>query len=101
MTKSTTITIIVTAIILGVSFIIVQNNKAYSIEKQQQVELAQKKLEQNQKECEDILTGLKKQWSNIISTRYNSFYNECEVTYMDTETNTIETAPLSLMVTVK
>ena len=98
--------IILGALILGGSLVLLQVNKQKSIEKQQNIEQVEKARQQelinNQKECEALAGGVMDQWSNVVGVTYDdNFWNECIVTYTDTETGEISTAPLSSMKTIK
>jgi nitrogen fixation-related uncharacterized protein len=106
------IAIIIASIILGGFFYATQKNKQDSIERQQGVKLqeegkqyeAEKALEElklKQEECKALLVEIKKKGGNVIGITYNEIWRECAVTFIDSETNEIETYPLSHMKKVK
>jgi len=99
MKKSTIITIIVTALIISISLIIIQTNKANSIERQARLDREQKieqeRLDRKTKECEVALEGLKKQYSNVVGIEYNDFFMECYVSFLDVDTKQIQKSALS------
>ena len=98
--------IIIGCLILGGFFYSIQTSKQKSIESQQKIqqelETEREELLSKQQECESLSKGVMKEWNNIIGVTYDKdFWEECVVTYTDTETGEIETSPLSSMKTVK
>ena len=106
-------TIIIASLILGGFFYASQVNKQQSIERQQEIKLqedrrekeiknALEELKTKQAECEALSAGVRDKWNNVMGVTYdNDFWEECVVTYTDTETGEIKTTPLRLMKTVK
>jgi len=103
------IAIVIAAVVLAVGLYAVQYNKQESIERQQQRDLREDRaqttaeneraeLMSKQDECRSLSSGVMKQWNNVIGVTYDDeLWEECVVTYTDTETGEIETAPLRLM----
>ncbi len=106
-------TIIISSLILGVFFYATEVNKQNSIERQQRIKLQDDKQQQEAKnaledlklkqdECRELSIGVMKKWNNIMGVTYdNEVWEECVVTYTNSETGEIETSPLSLMKTNK
>jgi len=87
-------TIIIASLILGGFFYASQVNKQKSIERQQQIKI-------KQDDCKSLSAGVMKQWGNVMGVTYDDFWKECVVTYTDTETGKVKTAPLSHMKTTE
>ena len=105
------IAIIVAAIILGIALVKTQESKQESIERQVKWKIEQENQEQadknkqdriefRQEECKSLSSGVKKAWHNVVGVTYNPTWDECVVTYTDTDTGEIETSPLKYMETV-
>ena len=82
------VTILVGCIILGGFYYFAQLNKQDSIERQQQVELAEKKEQQkrefagSQKEsCLNIYKQESSKWNNVTGWRYDDVEDNCYVEY--------------------
>lgn len=102
--------IVIGAVVFSISFYSVQVNKSKSIESQKQEDVAidqqNRLLQVKRSECEALTSGLKNQWNNVVGVTYREGFweyddGECWVTYKDTKTGAIETAPLSSMEDVK
>ena len=103
------IAIVLSATIAGGFFYAVQLKKQESTEKQQQIELREKKTQQDldnkrselklkQDECVSLSSGVKQHWNNVVGVTYDDkIWNECVVTYTDTKTGEIQTSPLRFM----
>jgi len=110
------IVIIVSAMIIGGSFMWVQYNKQESIEKQQRLELeaerkkaeigrieAEVKTKQekedkvfsNNLKCQTLLKDLKQRWNNVVGIYYSEWQNTCIVKY--TEDGETEEASIESM----
>ena len=106
-------TILIASIILGGFFYASQVNKQQSIELQQEIKLQEDRRQQEventlgglklkQDECKSLSAGVMKKWSNVMGVTYdNDVWEECVVTYADTETGEVETTPLRFMQTTK
>lgn len=93
------VVIIIAALIVGMFYLQAQKNKSESIEKQQALKLEAEMVEREEKKCSAMTTSLQKQYNNIISVNYSNFWEECEVTYINPETDAMDSAPLSTMTT--
>ena len=101
--------IVISAVVLGISFYAVQDSKQKSIERQQAIELGEEKKERDednkraelklkQEECESLSSGAKNKWNNVLGVTYDSeLWKECVVTYTDPDTGEVETSPLRFM----
>lgn len=95
------VAIVLGCLILGGAFYLIQANKQKSIERQQEKQALQDKLEAHQSECASLSKGVMQQWNNVMGVTYdNDFWKECVVTYTDDETGEIQTSPLSSMKTI-
>lgn len=100
--KNITKAIIASAVIIALALVIVQLNKSNSIEKQLEQKIAQEQLTLKREECLGMLKGLQNQWGNIIGVKYEKPYDfsteaECLVTYTDSKTGLVDTAPLRFL----
>lgn len=96
--------IIIGAVIFSFSFYLVQKNKSDSIEQQNRIntilDMEKRNLQVKRDECESLSAGVKKQWSNVVGVTYDEvLWEECVVTYIDTESGETEKAPLRFMKT--
>jgi nitrogen fixation-related uncharacterized protein len=103
------ISILMGCIILGGFFYKIQIEKQASIERQQERQLQDDRLQKNinnaleelklkQKECESLSAGVIKKWNNVMGVTYdNDVWKACVVTYTDTKTGEVETSPLEFM----
>lgn len=103
------ISIVLAAGILGVSYYFVQIEKQESIERQQRIELESEQdkweaqnerdtIELKQQECEALAEGVMDRWYNVLGVTYDAdLWEECVVTYTDTDTGEVETSPLRFM----
>lgn len=97
--------VVLGCVALAISFYFVQVDKRASIERQQSIEneralfeRKQSEISSKQKECEQLSAGVMKKWNNVMGVTYDSdFWEECVVTYTNTETGEVETGPLNLM----
>ncbi len=107
------ISILIGCIVLGGFIYASQVIKQQSIEKQQSIKLEDDKQQQDidnaradlklkQDECKALQAGVMEKWNNVMGVTYdNGFWKECVVTYTDTKTGEVNTAPLSTMKTNK
>lgn len=92
-------------LILATSFYLIQSDKSASIEMQQaaaqlekEMDNARAELSMKQSECESLSVGVRAKWNNVVGVTYDDeFWEECVVTYTDTETGDIQTSPLRHM----
>jgi uncharacterized protein YpmB len=92
------ISVIVASIVLSGSLYMIQVNKQESIELQQaeQIKLDALKLKQN--ECASLAPGVMKKWNNVMGVTYDEkLWEDCVVTYVDSETGEVEVSPLNSM----
>ena len=101
--------ILIASLIIGGFYYASEVNKQKSIERQQEIKLqddwrqqevknALEELKLKQDECKALSAGVTKKWNNVMGVTYdNDFWEECVVTYTDTETGEVETSPLRLM----
>ena len=100
------VSIIITAIIIGVSYYAVQNNRQQSIERQQKIDIEakakqneaermidkEKDLFDRRMECRGLYSDLKKDFYNVAGVSYSLILNTCMVSYYDTKTGELEEA---------
>lgn len=103
------VAIVIAALSFAVSYYFVQVNRQTSIEQQQRLEMAEEQeqrlseegkvmMKQKQSECEALADGVRGRWNNVLGVTYDSeFWEECIVTYTNTDTGDVETSPLRLM----
>lgn len=103
------ISILIGAILIAGVYFGIEYNKQKSIERQQEAKMREDKAQKDadnaraelklkQDECEALASGVKKRWYNVMGVTYdNDFWKQCVVTYTDTKTGQVETAPLSSM----
>ena len=112
---STPVAIVIGCSVLAASFYFVQIDKRKSIEKQQEQErldsiqeaITKKQSEEISKEnekikmeqdrCQSLASGVKAKWNNVMGVTYSELYGDCVVTYTDTKTGEVTTAPLDAM----
>ena len=97
--------LVIGCVVIAVSFYLVQVDKRQSIERQQEIENTraiyekeQSELLAKQKECESLSSGVMRKWNNVMGVTYDKdFWEECVVTFTNTETGEVETSPLRFM----
>ena len=84
------VTILLGAIIIGGFIFSGQLIKQKSIEKQQRIELASKKdqeqksyISKQKSSCLDIYQAEGKKWNNVVEWNYDEESDKCEITYND------------------
>jgi len=95
------VSIVIGCLILGGSFVLINSNKSYSIEQQQRLDNERGLLKLKMDECESLSVGVRQKWNNVMGVTYSELWEECVVTYTDTETGEVGTSPLSRMQTTE
>jgi len=95
------ISIVIGSIIISITLISIQTEKSNQ-ERENKREAADIAFyEREEKKCEDLADGLKTRWNNVIGVSYNRGWFDCEVTFLDPETNEITYGRLSNMQTAE
>lgn len=85
-------------IVLAFAYYTVETNKNAAIQRHQSLEDEKKVLEGKREECASLSPGVRAKWNNVMGVTYDAeLWEECVVTYTNTETGEVETSPLRLM----